>query len=55
MVLLMTAIEVYGKYYAIRERPPLVSTVEASETDADGSSSSPDKVLEPSPSLSQVK
>jgi predicted PurR-regulated permease PerM len=52
MVLLMTAIEVYGKYYAIRQSPPPVSEVEVGGFD--GHAPSPDKLPEPSPSLSEM-
>ena len=55
MVLLTTTIEVYSKYDATRQTPPLLSEAEVDEADSDVQSPSPDKLPEPLPSLSEVK
>ncbi|HXV99987.1 MAG TPA: AI-2E family transporter [Anaerolineae bacterium] len=54
MVLLITAIEVYSKYYAVRQTPPALSSVDGQAGPAD-SSPSPDQLLEPAPSLSKLE
>jgi predicted PurR-regulated permease PerM len=50
MVLLITAIEVYSKYYAVRPTPPVLSSVD-DQSGAAGTSPAADELLEPSPSL----
>jgi predicted PurR-regulated permease PerM len=54
MVLLITAIEVYSKYYAVRQTPPALSSVDGQSGPAD-SSPSPDQLLEPAPSLGKLE
>jgi predicted PurR-regulated permease PerM len=54
MVLLITAIEVYSKYYAARGTPPVLSSVDGQAGPAD-SSPIPDQLLEPSPSLGNLE
>jgi predicted PurR-regulated permease PerM len=55
MVLLITAIEVYGKYYAVRPTPPASSSADSSQSDPAGSAPSPDKLLEPLPGSGKVE